>query len=105
LFSLQIALVPTLALLLGLPIPFSNLGAIIPELFFDAYDDNNDAAPSACDDDDDGARPRATATCGVGAGRRGDPLGRLGAGVGATAGAALTQALMLNAVQVTRASW
>ncbi|CAG8578568.1 279_t:CDS:2 [Paraglomus brasilianum] len=30
----QIDLVPSLALLIGLPIPFNNLGAIIPELFF-----------------------------------------------------------------------
>ena len=30
----QIDLVPTLSLLLGLPIPFNNLGSIIPELFF-----------------------------------------------------------------------
>ncbi|KAI8454087.1 hypothetical protein BY996DRAFT_6431359 [Phakopsora pachyrhizi] len=30
----QIDLVPTLSLLLGLPIPFSNLGMIIPELFY-----------------------------------------------------------------------
>ncbi|CAG8492280.1 10526_t:CDS:2 [Paraglomus occultum] len=30
----QIDLVPSLALLIGLPIPFNNLGAIIPEFFF-----------------------------------------------------------------------
>ncbi|OQS01763.1 GPI ethanolamine phosphate transferase [Achlya hypogyna] len=30
----QVDLVPTLALLLGLPIPFGNLGAVIPHLFF-----------------------------------------------------------------------
>ncbi|KAI9336192.1 hypothetical protein DFJ73DRAFT_763698 [Zopfochytrium polystomum] len=30
----QIDLVPTLALLIGLPIPFGNLGTVIPELFF-----------------------------------------------------------------------
>jgi phosphatidylinositol glycan class O len=30
----QIDLVPTISLLMGLPIPFSNLGSIIPELFF-----------------------------------------------------------------------
>jgi phosphatidylinositol glycan class O len=30
----QIDLVPTLSLLLGIPIPFGNLGAAIPELFF-----------------------------------------------------------------------
>ncbi|POW15008.1 hypothetical protein PSTT_02582 [Puccinia striiformis] len=30
----QIDLVPTLSLLLGIPIPFSNLGMIIPELFY-----------------------------------------------------------------------
>ncbi|KAJ3413417.1 mannose-ethanolamine phosphotransferase gpi13 [Chytridiales sp. JEL 0842] len=30
----QIDLVPTLALLMGIPIPFGNLGSIIPELFF-----------------------------------------------------------------------
>lgn len=29
----QIDIVPTLSLLLGLPIPFSNLGSVIPELF------------------------------------------------------------------------
>ena len=29
----QIDLVPTLSLLLGLPIPFNNLGTVIPELF------------------------------------------------------------------------
>ena len=29
----QVDLVPSLTLLLGLPIPFSNLGAVIPELF------------------------------------------------------------------------
>ena len=34
----QIDLVPSLALLLGVPIPFNNLGAIVPELF--ARDDN-----------------------------------------------------------------
>ncbi|BEI90250.1 uncharacterized protein CcaverHIS019_0303200 [Cutaneotrichosporon cavernicola] len=32
----QIDLVPTLALMLGLPIPFNNLGNIIPEVFVDA---------------------------------------------------------------------
>ncbi|KAL4066306.1 hypothetical protein V8B97DRAFT_1031468 [Scleroderma yunnanense] len=32
-FIQQIDLVPTLSLLLGLPIPFNNLGSIIPELF------------------------------------------------------------------------
>jgi phosphatidylinositol glycan class O len=31
----QISLVPTLSLLLGLPIPFNNLGPIIPEIFLD----------------------------------------------------------------------
>lgn len=31
----QISLIPTLSLLLGQPIPFSNLGSIIPELFLD----------------------------------------------------------------------
>lgn len=31
----QIDLVPTFALLLGLPIPYNNLGSIIPELFWD----------------------------------------------------------------------
>ena len=29
----QIDLVPTISLLLGIPIPFSNLGMVIPELF------------------------------------------------------------------------
>ena len=33
----QIDLVPTVALLLGLPIPFSNLGMLIPELFLSPY--------------------------------------------------------------------
>ncbi|KAF9411555.1 mannose-ethanolamine phosphotransferase gpi13 [Podila epigama] len=33
----QIDLVPTLSLLLGLPIPFNNLGSIIPELFLTAH--------------------------------------------------------------------
>ncbi|KAG0326678.1 mannose-ethanolamine phosphotransferase gpi13 [Dissophora globulifera] len=32
----QIDLVPTLSLLLGLPIPFNNLGSVIPELFLSA---------------------------------------------------------------------
>ncbi len=31
----QIDLVPSLALMLGLPIPFNNLGSIVPELFWD----------------------------------------------------------------------
>ena len=31
----QIDLVPTISLLLGLPVPFSNLGFIIPEVFAD----------------------------------------------------------------------
>ena len=31
----QIDLVPTISLLLGLPVPFSNLGFIIPEVFVD----------------------------------------------------------------------
>ncbi|KAF9148365.1 mannose-ethanolamine phosphotransferase gpi13 [Linnemannia schmuckeri] len=34
----QIDLVPTLSLLLGLPIPFNNLGSVIPELFLSAKD-------------------------------------------------------------------
>ena len=29
----QVDFVPTIALLLGLPIPFSNLGTVVPELF------------------------------------------------------------------------
>jgi hypothetical protein len=33
----QVDLVPTLSLLLGLPVSFGNLGAIIPELFFGNY--------------------------------------------------------------------
>ena len=41
----QIALVPTLSLLLGLPIPFSNLGGVMPELFHDS-DDDAASAPS-----------------------------------------------------------
>lgn len=32
----QISLVPSLSLLLGLPIPFNNLGTVIPELFLEA---------------------------------------------------------------------
>ncbi|CDW59867.1 hypothetical protein TTRE_0000820901 [Trichuris trichiura] len=32
----QLSLLPTLAMLLGIPIPFSNLGAFIPELFTDS---------------------------------------------------------------------
>ncbi|KZV87282.1 alkaline phosphatase-like protein [Exidia glandulosa HHB12029] len=35
----QIDLVPSLALLLGLPIPFNNLGTVIPELFGDRLED------------------------------------------------------------------
>ena len=31
----QIDLVPTLALMLGLPIPYNNLGSVVPELFWD----------------------------------------------------------------------
>ncbi|KAL1243316.1 GPI ethanolamine phosphate transferase [Trichinella spiralis] len=34
----QLNLVPTLALLLDIPVPFSNLGALIPELFPDRED-------------------------------------------------------------------
>ncbi|KAI0338745.1 hypothetical protein BDW22DRAFT_671444 [Trametopsis cervina] len=34
----QIDLVPTLALLLGLPIPYNNLGSIVPELFWNDKD-------------------------------------------------------------------
>ncbi|KRY76462.1 GPI ethanolamine phosphate transferase 3, partial [Trichinella pseudospiralis] len=34
----QLNLVPTLALLLDIPVPFSNLGALIPELFLDKED-------------------------------------------------------------------
>ncbi|KAG0200276.1 mannose-ethanolamine phosphotransferase gpi13 [Mortierella sp. NVP41] len=37
----QIDLVPTLSLLLGLPIPFNNLGSVIPELFLSAKDPKN----------------------------------------------------------------
>eukprot|EP01029_Cantina_marsupialis_P003054 TRINITY_DN1288_c0_g3_i1.p1 TRINITY_DN1288_c0_g3~~TRINITY_DN1288_c0_g3_i1.p1 ORF type:complete len:1037 (+),score=302.64 TRINITY_DN1288_c0_g3_i1:24-3134(+) len=37
----QIDLVPTLSQLLGLPIPFSNLGAIVPELMIGDYSDEN----------------------------------------------------------------
>ena len=36
----QIDLVPTTALLLGIPLPFSNLGAIIPELFLPCTSDS-----------------------------------------------------------------
>jgi phosphatidylinositol glycan class O len=32
----QIDLVPTLSLLLGIPIPFNNLGTVMPEMLFDA---------------------------------------------------------------------
>ncbi|KAA1127356.1 mannose-ethanolamine phosphotransferase gpi13 [Puccinia graminis f. sp. tritici] len=38
----QIDLVPTLSLMLGLPIPFSNLGMIIPEFFFQTTPSNSD---------------------------------------------------------------
>lgn len=34
----QVDIVPTLSLLLGLPIPFGNLGAVIPQLFFNESD-------------------------------------------------------------------
>lgn len=34
----QIDLVPTVSLLLGVPVPFGNLGGIIPELFAGSYD-------------------------------------------------------------------
>ncbi|KAF9202706.1 mannose-ethanolamine phosphotransferase gpi13 [Haplosporangium sp. Z 27] len=37
----QIDLVPTLSLLLGLPIPFNNLGSVIPELFLSAKSPDN----------------------------------------------------------------
>ncbi|KAG0348350.1 mannose-ethanolamine phosphotransferase gpi13 [Podila humilis] len=37
----QIDLVPTLSLVLGLPIPFNNLGSVIPELFLAAPDPNH----------------------------------------------------------------
>ncbi|KAG0009225.1 mannose-ethanolamine phosphotransferase gpi13, partial [Entomortierella chlamydospora] len=37
----QIDLVPTLSLLLGLPIPFNNLGSVIPELFLSAKTPDN----------------------------------------------------------------
>lgn len=36
----QIDLVPTLSLLLGIPIPFGNIGGIIPELFLNTNFDN-----------------------------------------------------------------
>ncbi|KAF9432887.1 mannose-ethanolamine phosphotransferase gpi13 [Entomortierella beljakovae] len=39
----QIDLVPTLSLLLGLPIPFNNLGSVIPELFLSANNPENAA--------------------------------------------------------------
>src|SRR6266542_3540617 len=39
----QIDFIPTLSLLLGLPIPFNNLGSVIPELFlFNSKDENHD---------------------------------------------------------------
>ena len=31
-------IVPTLSLLLGVPIPYSSIGTIVPELFIDTYD-------------------------------------------------------------------
>ncbi|KAF9928703.1 mannose-ethanolamine phosphotransferase gpi13 [Linnemannia zychae] len=37
----QIDLVPTLSLLLGMPIPFNNLGSVIPELFLSAKNPKN----------------------------------------------------------------
>lgn len=48
----QIDLVPTLALLMGIPIPFNNLGSIIPELFtrrvaaLDTHSQNEDGTSS-----------------------------------------------------------
>ncbi|RQM23537.1 hypothetical protein B5M09_010006 [Aphanomyces astaci] len=41
----QVDLVPTLSLLMGLPIPFGNLGAVIPQLFFEPS--SNQTSPSA----------------------------------------------------------
>lgn len=48
----QVDLVPTLSLLLGLPIPYCNLGGIIPELFLHAdvgKDDDNSGAGKGTD--------------------------------------------------------
>ncbi|KAI9209558.1 uncharacterized protein BJ171DRAFT_484388 [Polychytrium aggregatum] len=43
----QIDVVSTLTLLLGLPIPFGNLGSIIPELFFVADGEHPDPSPTS----------------------------------------------------------
>jgi hypothetical protein len=43
----QVDLVPTLSLLLGLPIPFGNLGMVIPQLFFLSSPDKTDSYPDA----------------------------------------------------------
>ena len=40
----QIDLVPTLSLLLGLPIPFSNIGGIIPEFFYEQIQQSEEGA-------------------------------------------------------------
>ena len=39
----QIDLVPTLALLLDVPIPFGNLGSVIPEFFLHSHNQSRDA--------------------------------------------------------------
>lgn len=43
----QVDLVPTLALLSGLPIPFGNLGSIIPQLFFNSDPENGERVASS----------------------------------------------------------
>lgn len=50
----QIDLVPTVSLLLGIPIPFGSLGGIIPELFSGRYGFEASTAAAAKDMEDDG---------------------------------------------------
>ncbi|KAJ4479952.1 hypothetical protein J3R30DRAFT_3288193 [Lentinula aciculospora] len=71
----QIDLVPTLSLLLGLPIPFNNLGSVIPELFWRDSESSSDT--HGAERHWGGARKNA---------KNEDPL--------------LTRALQLNALQV-----
>ncbi len=57
---MQVDIVPTLSLLLGLPIPFGNLGRLIPSFFHHHHDgtgdsttDGTDGTDGTDDDDDD----------------------------------------------------
>lgn len=50
----QIDLVPTVSLLLGIPIPFGSLGGIIPELFSGRYAFEAETAAATRDIEDDG---------------------------------------------------